>query len=247
MIKTPADLKDYFAALATALGCSFEFGNSERIIQRQLSQLTYPLLWLEHPEVRLLRDGGLKREFQCAFLFLSNADVDDFAGQHTRLDEMFALTEQALQMLQASSTDEFPAPFDFDMEQAQSQYKGKWSADDDWGWRTEFRLIGAACETADCCDGDSITLPATPGNLIEAPSGTVSIGANRLVYAIVILPADADYSFRVGTTPGGNEIVDDEPVSAGAAWTSNAQHFFQSAGSLYFSVTTDVTVIVYSR
>lgn len=248
MIKTPADLKDYFAALATALNCSFEYGNSERILNRQLSNLTYPLLWLEVPDVRLIRDGGLKREFLCAFLFLSDAAVDDFAGQHTRLDEMFLLTEQALQTLQASSTDEFPAPFDFDMEQAHSQYKAKWSADDDWGWRTEFRLIGAACETADCCDdGDAITLPATPGNVIAAPGGTISIGAGRLVYAIVILPTGADNTVKIGVTPGGDEIMQEETIQAGQAWTTNQQHYFEAAGSLYFAVSEDCAVIVYTK
>lgn len=151
MITTPAELKAYFAALATDLGCSFEYGNSERILNRQLSQMQYPLLWLEVPEIRLIREGGLKRRFTTAFLFLSNADIDDYAGQDTALDDMYALTEQALQRLQADS-DAHPTPFEFDMENAASEYKGKWSADDDWGWRTEFVLVGAACETEDCCD-----------------------------------------------------------------------------------------------
>lgn len=249
MIKSASDLKDYFAALATALGCSFEYGDSSRILNRQHSQLQYPVLWLEVPEVRMMRSGGLKRRFFSAFTFLSNADWDDEAGQNTRLDEMWLLTEQALQTLQASATDNYPPQFDFDMESASSAYKQRWSADDDWGWRTEFELIGAVCENPDCCDddGDTIILPNTPGNVITAPGGSLSIGAGRLVYAIVILPVNDDNTVKIGTTPGGDEIMSEETIEAGQAWTTNAQHYFQSAGSLYFTVSETCTVIVYSR
>lgn len=151
MITTPAELKAYFATLATTLGCSFEYGNSERILNRQLSDLVYPVLWLEVPDIRLLRDGGLKRKFSTAFTLLSNVDIDNYAGQDAALDAMYLLTEQALQQLMADS-DEMPAPFEFDMAEAVSEYKQKWSADDDWGWRTEIEITGAACESVDCCD-----------------------------------------------------------------------------------------------
>lgn len=249
MIKTASDLRDYFQALATALGCSFAYGNSERILNRQHSQLQYPVLWLEVPDIQMIRDGGLKRRFFAAFTFLSNADWDDEDGQNARLDEMYLLTEQALQTLQASATDNFPPQFEFDMAMSRSEYKPKWSADDDWGWRTEFELLGAACESPDCCDDDdgSITLPNTPGNVIMAPGGTVSIGSGRLVYAIVILPTANENTVHIGTTPGGDDIMGEEHIPAGYAWTTNAQYYFQTAGSLYFSVSENCTVIVYSR
>lgn len=149
-ILTPADLKAYFATIADDLGCSFEYGNSERILNRQLSELQYPVLWLEIPDISLQRNGTLQRQFQSAFLCLSDAPADDYTGQDAALDAMHALTEQVLQRLQADSETQ-PTPFLFDMATARSEYKGKWSADDDWGWRTEFDLIGAACEDPDCC------------------------------------------------------------------------------------------------
>jgi hypothetical protein len=152
MITSPATLKSYFESIATDLGCSFVFGNSERILNRQQSGLQYPVLWLEIPEIRLFRNGTLQREFRSAFLCLTDRPADDFDGQDTALDEMHTLTEQVLQKMQADSEDIDPTPFLFDMANAFSEYKGKWSADDDWGWRTEFELIGAACESEDCCD-----------------------------------------------------------------------------------------------
>lgn len=151
MVTTPGELKAYFADIAADLGCSFVYGNSERILNRQSSDLVYPVLWLEIPEISLRRSGTLHREFQSAFLCLTDRAADDFEGQDTALDEMHTLTEQVLQRMQADS-EATPVPFLFDMAGARSEYKGKWSADDDWGWRTEFELTGAACESEDCCD-----------------------------------------------------------------------------------------------
>lgn len=151
MIKTPADLKAYFAAVAADLGASFEYGNSERILNRQQGDLVYPLIWLEVPEVSLRREGTLFRRFEAAFVCLENKEPDDYAGQDDALDAMHTLAEKVLQRLLADS-EALPVPFIFDMAGARSEYKGKWSADDDWGWRTEFMLDGAACENEDCCD-----------------------------------------------------------------------------------------------
>lgn len=152
MIRTPQELKTYFQALATELGCSFEYGNSERILNRQKDQLIYPLIWLEVPAVRRDRStGGLTLEMEAAFICLDNREPDDYAGQDAALDAMLTLTEQILQRLQTDSEAQ-PSPFLFDMAGAVSEHKFKWSADDDWGWRTEFEITGAACESADCCD-----------------------------------------------------------------------------------------------
>lgn len=151
MIRTPAELKAYFAAIAADLGCTFVYGNSERILNRQSTGMIYPCLWLEIPEMRLVRNGSLQRVFSTAFLCLTDSPADDFDGQDNALDSMHALTEQVLQRLQSDS-EASPVPFLFDMAGAASEYKGKWSADDDWGWRTEIEITGGACESEDCCD-----------------------------------------------------------------------------------------------
>lgn len=135
--------------MATTLGCSFEMGNSERILNRQSSQLQYPLLWLEYPEVGRQRNGQLMREWHGAFLFLTDKSPDDYAGQNSALDEMLTLTEQALGLMQTDA-EATPPTFLFNQDEAESQYKGKWSADDDWGWRTEFTLKTPICECEDC-------------------------------------------------------------------------------------------------
>lgn len=150
MITTPAELRAKFAEIATDLGCSFAYGNSDQILNRQTSSIQYPILWLEIPDIKLIRMGGLHRAYGISLLCLSDKAVNDLDGEANALDAMYLLTEQVLQRLQldASAT---PAPFIFDMDGVVSEYKGAWSADDDWGWRTNIEIIGAACESADCC------------------------------------------------------------------------------------------------
>lgn len=151
MIATPGELKAYFATIAVDMGISFEYGNSARILGRQLDSLTYPLLWLEVPGIQLTREHGpLMRKFQSTFLCLTNREPDDYAAQDAALDDMHTLTERVLQRMQADSRTQ-PVPFIFDMGWATTDHKAKWSADDDWGWATEFELVGAACEEEDCC------------------------------------------------------------------------------------------------
>lgn len=145
------DLKDYFAFKADDLGLSFAFGASERILNRQSGQLEYPVLWLEVPDISVFRDGGLKKRFRGAFVILDCRAADDYDGQDASLDAMWAKTEALLASIQQDSEDG-AVEFDFDMSRCESQHKPKFSADDDWGWRTEFSIVGAACESPDCCD-----------------------------------------------------------------------------------------------
>ncbi|RTL04786.1 hypothetical protein EKK58_09710 [Candidatus Dependentiae bacterium] len=148
---TPADLKSYFEQLASTLGVSFVYGPSEKILNPELSGLQYPVIWLEVPMVARRRNGTLHTHFKSAFLCLSDKPVGDANGDITAMDEMYELTVQVLQKMQEDS-EAVPVPFLFDQDGAESEYIGPWSADADWGWRTEFELTGGACENADCCD-----------------------------------------------------------------------------------------------
>lgn len=148
---TPNDLKTYFAQKAAALGLSFVYGASERILNRQSSDLTYPVLWLEVPDISVFRDGGLKKRFRAAFIILENREADDYDGQDNTLDALWLKTETLLSTIQADS-EAGVVDFDFDMTRCESQHKPKFSADDDWGWRTELTIVGGACEMPNCCD-----------------------------------------------------------------------------------------------
>lgn len=149
MITDLTSYKNHLATVAADLDLHFVFGSSERILMQQLGDIEYPCLWLGKPSVRLVRDGGLHRKFVGEFWLLDHADVDDYAGQDAKLNSTFILTEKVLQRLQADADAQ---QFIFEMSEASSDPKEKFSADDCLGWVTDFTLLGAACETEDCCN-----------------------------------------------------------------------------------------------
>lgn len=150
-MKKPSDIRDYFKAIATGLGLSFEYGASERILNRQSSNLNYPVLWLEKPTMRRMRSGGYKVTFDSAFVVLIGCSPDDYEQIDRAQDTAWQFTEKILQKITADA-DGPPSLFEFDTATCESDVVETWSADCDTGWRTEFRIIGAGCEWEDCCD-----------------------------------------------------------------------------------------------
>lgn len=145
-MKSPTDVRDYFEAIATDLGLSFQYGSSERILNRQSSNLLYPCLWLEKPDISHFRSGGLKRVFESAYVVLISCAPDDYEAIDTAQNESDILTEKILNRLEADA--DAPAQFEFDRKECSSDVIESWSADADTGWRTEFRLtLGVLCET----------------------------------------------------------------------------------------------------
>ena len=101
MITTLADYKAYFQALATTLGCSFVYANRGRVLAKQLSQITYPVLWLPVPDMRLNLADGKQYIFQGAAVFLTHAAADDYDsengggnGEQRRLEDLLEKQNQ---------------------------------------------------------------------------------------------------------------------------------------------------------
>lgn len=152
-MKKPSDLRAYFETIATGLGLSFVYGASERILNRQSSNLQYPVLWLEKPTLRHFRSGGYKTIFESAFIVLIGCQPDDYDQIDAAQDTAWKWTNKVLQRLTAGA-DALPAEFEFDPGNTSSDVIEAWSADCDTGWRTEFQLIGEGCEFDDCCDDE---------------------------------------------------------------------------------------------
>ncbi len=146
MITTPASFRDYFQKMAADFTCSFSYGSEIRILNRQLSQIQYPLFWLEQPTVRHVREGVLMREYRTGFLFLNNVSPDDEQAQDEASEQMFNLAHQALLRLE---TDADAGAFIFDISDCSMDIKEAWSPDDDYGWRVEIVLL-TAIECEDC-------------------------------------------------------------------------------------------------
>lgn len=148
MIRTITEYKNYFQSMATTMGMDFVYGGSERILNRQNMDIRYPCLWLGIPEVKRKHDGGIKKKvFDGWFIVLDDAPTDDYAEQDNIVDLMEQKTEAILVQMQ---DDSMANQFEFDIEDATSYYRGRQTADDAWGWFTEFNLMGLHASGTDC-------------------------------------------------------------------------------------------------
>lgn len=97
----------------------------------------------------------------------------------------------------------------------------------------------------------TVTPPAPPGltvaTAIAAPGAAVSIGAESLVHAIVILPTSLPNTVKIGTSAGGDQVMSEEEIAGGQMWHHNHLQYFASAGNLYFTVSENCSVIIYLR
>lgn len=59
--------------------------------------------------------------------------------------------------------------------------------------------------------------------------------ADSLITHILVKPASDLTAFRVGTTPGGDELVTDTIVPGGSYTAIDVPYYFESAGTLYFT------------
>lgn len=139
MISNLSTYKSYFAGLASELDCSFVYANKGRVLDKQLSQLAYPLLWVPVPDVKLSLEQGKQYIFQGAMVFLKNAPADDYAAQDAALAAMLQLATDAIAKLATDAPDNF----EFDPEAVAMEHVAFWSADNDWGWKIEFEIGGS--------------------------------------------------------------------------------------------------------
>lgn len=115
----------------------FVVGGSDRILNRERALISYPVFWLEHPDVKPYYKGGANVIFQGAFLVLYNADNVD-----TEEADLNAALNVCFQILTRMADDADAGEFTFDMNDVDINMKGNWSGDNDWGWRVTFDIGG---------------------------------------------------------------------------------------------------------
>lgn len=151
MINTYQDFIDYFRNLAknhTDIK-DFVVGGSERILNRQNSEIEYPILWLEIPDINPKGSESLKLNFDSAFLVLKNAAIDDWDQEEADLHETLIIV---VDILTRMVEDDDESIIEFDIDTANIEWKGKQTGDNDWGWRVPFRLRGYA--ESSCVNSD---------------------------------------------------------------------------------------------
>lgn len=141
MISGYKEFVDYFRGLAEAHTTIADFvvGGSERILNRELSRITYPVMWLEHPDISPYYKGGANARFIGAFAILYNAPADDWEKEEADLDASLAI---CFSIINKMVEDAEEGRFHLDMDDIEINHKGRWSGDNDWGWRVGFAIGG---------------------------------------------------------------------------------------------------------
>jgi hypothetical protein len=148
---TYSEYVDYFRALSAAHSQIKQFvvGGSERILNRNRTTIQYPILWLEIPEVSMVRggsEGTYSAVFSGAFLVLENAQADDWDREDADLNRTLTICWQLLIRIQADADDN---DWNITLDNVAIEHKGRWGDDNDWGWRVNFEL---SIPIDDCID-----------------------------------------------------------------------------------------------
>ena len=106
-MQTPAEYKSFFEDIVTTSQSwsglelnSFYYGDSPRIIGAQRSEIAYPALWLELPEMSLINaaDNFIEKLTGC-FVILSNFPTDDWEGQDDFLNTAYVIARRIIKAM----------------------------------------------------------------------------------------------------------------------------------------------------
>lgn len=123
----------------------FEQGGSEKIVSERLvtstrSRLSYPLLFLEWPEIPLLNYGSANTmiSFNAAFAILDEAGEDDWMRQDAIMTETLTAVLQILIRMKSDSEGLNKKFLYFDLSRVVIQPLDNLLIDSCYGWRAEF-------------------------------------------------------------------------------------------------------------
>lgn len=139
MITDFASYKEYFKTITSehARLESYVFGGSQRILSRELSDITYPCLWLEVPDIIPFSGASdLRLRFSGGIMILQSTP-QDFEEEDAAMNSTFTI---AVNILQRLIDDAEAGLFDFDPRNAVLQAKLAFSGDNDHGWHLDFDL-----------------------------------------------------------------------------------------------------------
>jgi hypothetical protein len=135
--------RQYFENLSAqhiALKGSFYFGNVERILGGTRSDIAYPVLWLESPDIAFSERGnGTVAQFSCAFIIMSNTATDDYAAADAANFATHKIALDVLGYLQHFCDDDFF--YSEIIDGAQLLPLTAFGIDNAVGWRCEFKIL----------------------------------------------------------------------------------------------------------
>jgi hypothetical protein len=139
----PAQYKQYFSNLASShtLLKDFAYGLDERVINRERSNVAFPLLWAEDPTINPIWKQGLTLQFRGRLLVLENTPVDDWEKQEQAQDRTWQIAMDILiKMIEDSET----GVFDLSLSSLSIDPVFTYLNDNDIGFEIAFQLESAS-------------------------------------------------------------------------------------------------------
>lgn len=152
MLTTYAQLVDYFQSSLPAKVTGINgvtVGYDEAILNAQNTQIKYPHLWVETPDVSFQgTDDNPSKRFKFAIVVMTNENKKTNPAANTALSVMLELCERVWSRILADSDD---GMFDLILDATGAQPVRQWSADNCYGWRMEpINIDLPRCECEDC-------------------------------------------------------------------------------------------------
>lgn len=123
------------------------------------------------------------------------------------------------------------------------------------GFRIPFQYLGTSIPPAARAIPDTLLIDwiisqlqlQTPVQTV-ADGGTVTVAAGLLITHIAIKAASGDRVVKIGTTPGGDDIMEGADVMDGQDFTASIGRYSTSSLTLHFSISGgSAQVLVYTK
>jgi len=138
---TYAELVAYFEAFTTTVPALkyVVVGDDKDVFDSQTTQVRYPALWVETPQVSFVNsDYGPLTRFDFKLLVFTNEPLGTQKAINQRLSEMLELAKQVYARISEDALDE--RLFDLVLKNNQAAPLTQWSADNCAGWLLEVSL-----------------------------------------------------------------------------------------------------------
>lgn len=144
-VNTYSTYKTFFKTLATSNIAiqDFTLGDSQRIIGDSRSDLAYPCLWLESPDMTVSdnKGGNFTGIFDGAFSILKNVPPDDYDAQDQAMEDTYLIALQAISYMLNKRRGRADSPeFTLDLNSIRMNPIASILVDNCYGWRVEFRF-----------------------------------------------------------------------------------------------------------
>lgn len=236
MYTTYEQLAAYFAALPTVVtdlkGATV--GNDDAIEDLQNTRILYPHLWVETPPVRFVQsDWNPSTRFTFQLAVITNEPLRRPEEGNKKLSQTLAILESVwARILLDSDNDEF----DLVLEEGEGDAIVQWSADNVFGWRLRVvvELPRNECSVAPYVPIDT-GLAEEETHHTGGSTFTYQVPAGKLLKAIY-LKSDAAMMPYVGTSAGGDQLIQATPLNAGQyALLGENFLYAESITPIYFS------------